>query len=71
MTAKELDTMVNAIKTRHNNVESRMELMDSIYYLHKGLCAIKRNDLAKKLEELYEEIDGIETSEIVKMGTFK
>ena len=71
MTAKELDTMVNAMRTKYNKVDSRMRLEDTIYYLSKGLRAIERNDLAEKLNELYAEIDGIDTDELVKIGTFR
>lgn len=71
MTAKELDTMVNAMRTKHHSVETRMEITDTIYYLNRGLRAIGRNDLAEELLELYTEIDGIDTGEIVKIGTFK
>lgn len=71
MTANEFNTMVNAMRTRHNNIESRMNVTDSIFYLQKGLCSIGRNDLAEKLAELYTEIDSIDTSELVKIGTFR
>lgn len=70
MTAKELDTMVNAMNSRYHKVNTRTELTDSVFYLWKGLHAIGREDLAAKLNELYAEIDGIDTMEIVKLGTF-
>ena len=71
MTAKELDTMVNAMRTRYNNVDTRSDITDAIYYLRRGLLAIEKDDLAEKLLELYVEIDGVDTSEIVKLGTFR
>lgn len=71
MTAKELDIMVKGMRTRYNAVETRGEVQDIIWYLRKGLLAIKRNDLADELMKLYEEIDSIDTSEVMKMGTFK
>lgn len=71
MTAKELDIMVNAMRTHRHEVNSRMEITDSIYYLWRGLRAIDRDDLAEKLLELYTEIDGVDTSELVKLGTFR
>jgi hypothetical protein len=71
MTAKELDTMVNAMRTQYHNVNARTDVTDVIFYLCKGLRAIERIDLAEKLTELYSEIDGIDTDEIVKIGTFK
>ena len=71
MTATELDTMVNAMRTRYHKVDTRVDVTDSIFYLCKGLRAIGREDFAEKLNELYAEIDGIDTSEIVKIGTFR
>ena len=71
MTAKELDTMVKAMRTRHHKVVRRMDVTDAIYYLYKGLYAIGRYEIADKLLELYTEIDGIDTDELIKMGTFK
>ena len=71
MTAKELDTMVNAMRTKYNNVDTRSDITDAIYYLRRGLLAIEKDDLAEKLLELYVEIDGVDTSEIVKIGTFR
>lgn len=71
MTAKELDTMVNAMRTRHNKVESRMRLEDTIYYLSKGLRAIGRNEIAEELDNLYSEIDEIDTEELIEIGTFR
>ena len=71
MTAKELDTMVNAMRTKYNNVESRIDVTDQLYYLSKGLISICRNELAARLMDLCYEIDNIETSEIVKLGTFR
>lgn len=71
MTAAELDKMVNAMRTNYHTVDSRMEITNAIYYLIKGLRAIGRKDLVEQLTDLYEEIDTIETSEIVKIGTFR
>lgn len=71
MTAKELDTMVNAMRTKRNKIIRRMDVTDSIYYLYIGLREIGRNELATELLELYMEIDGIDTDEVIKMGTFR
>lgn len=70
MAAKELDTMVNAMRTKHHQVNTRAELTDAIFYLYKGLKAIEKNDLVDELVALYTEIDGIDTNEIIKMKTF-
>ena len=71
MTAQELDTMVRAMRTQYNNVESRGDVTDALYYLSKGLIAIGRNELAARLMDLCYEIDNIKTREIVKIGTFR
>lgn len=63
--------MVNAMRTKYHQVNSRTELTDSIFYLYKGLKSIEKKDLADELATLYAEIDAIDTSQIIKMGTFK
>lgn len=70
MTTKELDTMVKAMRN-YKKVERRLDVLDDIYVLYRGFHSINRNDIAKKLLDLYEEIDNIDTSELIKMGTFK
>lgn len=69
MTAQELDTMVQAMRTRYNAVEGRTDVTDHIHYLIQGLHAIERHDLASKLWDLYCEIENIETEEIINIGT--
>jgi hypothetical protein len=71
MKAKELDTMVNAMRTRYHKVGTRVDVTDTIWYLEKGLRAIGRNELADELIKLYEEIESIDTMEITKIGTFR
>ena len=71
MKAKELDTMVKAMRSKYNKVYSRSEVTDTIYYLYKGVKAIGKDELAKELLELYMEIDSVDTSELVKIGTFR
>ena len=71
MTAKELDTMVKAMRTKYNEVNARGDITNMLFYLHKGLCAIDRKELAQKLADLYAEIDNVDTTEITKIGTFR
>lgn len=71
MTANELDTMVKAMRTKRNKLETRMDLEDAIWYLYKGLLAIDRKDIARELRKLYEEVDEISTMSLMKVGTFK
>ena len=70
MTAKELDTMVNAMR-KYTEVKARADVQDTIWNIYKGLLAIDRNELAKELWELYCEIDYIDTHEIMEIGTFR
>ena len=71
MTAIELDTLVNAMRTKYHKVNTRTDVTDAIFYLCKGLRAIGRDEFAEELDKLYSEIDEINTSEIVKIGTFR
>ena len=71
MNAKELDTMVKAMRGKYNKVYSRSEITDTIYYLYRGVKAIEKNELAEQLLELYMEIDSVDTSELVEIGTFR
>ena len=71
MTAKELDIMVNEMRSKTNPITSRMNLENNIYYLIKGFRAIKRNDLVEKLDEVLSEIDNVPTDELMKIGTFR
>lgn len=71
MTAKELDKMVKAMRTKYNKVETRADLQNTIWCLYKGLFAINRKDVAEELIRLYEEIDKISTVSIMELGTFK
>lgn len=71
MMAKELDKMANAMRTKYHEVNSRKDITDKIWYLKEGLKAIGRNELAEELISLYNEIENIDTDEIVKIGTFE
>lgn len=70
MTANELNTMVKAMTSKYNKISSRCELQNSIYYLHMGLKAIGRVEDAETLIKLYQEIDSVDTGELVTLGTF-
>ena len=70
MLAKELDIMVNAMRTNYYGVNSRSELQNDIWHLYEGLKAIGREELANELHKLYFEIEDIDTTELVKLRTF-
>ena len=70
MLAKELDTMVNAMRTKYYKVNSRSQLQNDIWHLYEGLKAIGREELANELHKLYFEIEDIDTEELVKLRTF-
>ena len=71
MTAKELDIMVNAMRTKYHKIDSRLDITDKIWYLKEALYKIGTVALALELSKLYYEIEEIDTDEIVKLGTFK
>jgi hypothetical protein len=70
MTAKELDTMVNAMRSKYHKVNTRVDVTNEIAHLYKGLEAIGRYEIANKILDLCMEIDSIDTDEIVRIGTF-
>ena len=70
MTAKELDTLVKNMKPSRFKITSRMDIEHLLYCLQRGLRAIEYNELAGMLVDLFMEIDSIETTDIVEMGTF-
>ena len=71
MTAKELDTMVNGMRTNYYSINSRRELTEPIHRLYAGLCALKRFEFAEEILTLWSEIELVDTGEIVKIGTFR
>lgn len=74
MTSKELDKMVNAMRRSYDcnrKFNTRAELTDTLFRLYSGLCALQRFELADKILNLWSEIEVIDTSEIVKIGTFR
>lgn len=70
MTAKELDTMVRTMREYGAEIKSRSDVEQYAYCLRRGLMAIKRNDLADQLWQLYDEMDSIETLELMDLKTF-
>ena len=71
MTAKELDIMVSAMRSKYHKVDSRIDVTNEIAHLYKGLYEIGRYEIADKLLNLCMEIDSIDTDEIIKIGTFQ
>ena len=70
MLAKQLDTMVKAMRTKYYKVNSRSQLQNDIWHLYEGLKAIGREELANELHKLYFEIEDIDTTELVELRTF-
>lgn len=70
MKAKELDQMVKAMRAGGYELKSRTELEHMVFYLWKGVRVLGKEDLAEQLNELYCDIDGIDTDELIKVGTF-
>ncbi len=71
MTAKELDAMVWKMRDKGMKVETKFGLENYIYSLAKGLETIERNDLVDSLFNLIDEIEDIDTREILRIGTFR
>lgn len=70
MTAKELDTMVRAMRDCGFAVETRIKAEDPVYMLCKGLRAIGRDGLVSELWKLLDEMENVDSSDICKEGTF-
>ena len=70
MTAKELTTMVSAMRKQGTDIPTRIAMENHIHRLISGLRSIKRSDLANELEKLYDEIENVDTIELVKTGIF-
>lgn len=70
MTAKELATMVSTMRKQGTDIPTRIAMEKHIHRLICGLRSIKRNDLSDELEKLYDEIENVDTTELVKTGVF-
>lgn len=71
MTAKELDAMVRKMRDTGAKVETRFGLENYIYSLAKGLEVIERNDLVDELFNIIDEIEDIDTREVLQVDTFR
>lgn len=71
MTAFEMDVMTTEMRYRGANIPTRIDLDNYAYYLMYGLREIGRRELADQLQELYDEMENVNTDEIYKIGTFR
>lgn len=71
MTATEMDRMVNAMRSCGAEIPTRFNLDNYAYYLMRGLDAIGRRELAEQLQELYDEMESVDTCEVHAIGTFR
>lgn len=70
MTAKEMNLMVEEINKQGVIVPNRNILESYPYELSRGLCAIGRTDLANRLDDLYNEMEMVDSAELARLGTF-
>lgn len=70
MTVKEMDKMTRVMRDHGSRVETRIDLENYVYYLKFGLRAIGRDDLADELDDLYDEMENVDTDELIEIGTF-
>ena len=70
MTAQEMDKMTMRMR-RYATIKERSDLDNYVYVLAKGLREIGRDELAEELEALYDEMETVNTDEIIKIGTFR
>lgn len=71
MTAQEIDRMTREMRRRGAKILQRSDLDNYAYYLMRGLRAIGRTNLAEQLQELYDEMESVDTNEIYENATFK
>lgn len=71
MTAQEMDRMTAEMRYRGAKILQRSDLDNYAYYLMCGLREIGRRELANQLQELYDEMESVNTGEIFKVGTFR
>lgn len=69
MTAKEMADMTNRMR-KYNTIKTRSDLENYAYVLSKGLRAIGRDELADELDALYDEMENVNTEELIQIGTF-
>ena len=71
MTALEFDKMTKAMRRCGHEFETRVDAEEPAYMLYRGLQAIGRIELADELWELYNEMENMDSDEIIKCGTFR
>lgn len=71
MTALEFDKMTKAMRRCGHELKTRADAEEPAYMLYRGLQAIGRTELADELWELYNEMESMDSAEIIKCGTFR
>lgn len=69
MTAEMFNAMVWKMR-KYRKISSRIEVENLIYDLSQAVRKIGRIELANQLCDLVDEIENIDTDELVKIGTF-
>ena len=71
MTAKEMDNIVKEMRNHGAKIDTRTDLENYVYRLKTGLEVIGRSNLVNELNNLYNEMENVDTNELVRIGTFK
>lgn len=70
MTTNELREMKDEMSYLGLNCDTRMNMDGNVYALYKALKRIGRKELADELWKLYEEMEDIDSIEIMKANIF-
>ena len=70
MTAKQFKRVVERNRSSRLPFETRLETEDAVWFVKELFEINNQYDVAQKLQELYEEIDNLDTGELVKEKVF-
>ena len=70
MTAKQFKRVVERNRSSRLPLGTRLETEDAIWFVKELFEINNQYDVAQKLQELYEEIDNLDTNELVKEKVF-
>lgn len=70
MTATELAKMVYTMRDQGANIPNRCNMECQLHRLICGLRSIGRTEIVNELEQLYDEIENVDTFELAATGIF-
>lgn len=71
MDADDIDIMTREMRKAGARIPTRSDLNNYAYYLMRGLYVIGKTELADQLQELYDEMESVNTNEIYMNATFR